>query len=445
MKAKKHDISVRELFRQKLESAEVIPDASVNARLMHKLAIREFFHFNPARFNIYYLGGILVAGISIAIILSSGTGKSDKLPDLNIPGEHRDTVGTINITYPIKNAVVQKSGTPNKYITGSIRNKPVIKPEISAVNKPVQTRISKGTDAIITHPGTNDSFTQKGLFTGPSKKNTILQGGNKSEELIFESSFTEGCAPLKILFHNKIVDFDSCRWTFGDGGSSDKKDPGWIFDVEGEYKVVLEVFGPDGLRETSSKIITVYPKPSARFELSPDKANLPDDEISFLNYSADAVKFNWDFGDGTTSELFEPTHRYEKFGNFNVRLIVSSEYGCSDSLIVVNAFSDSKYFIDFPNAFIPSTGGPTGGFYSSKSDEAAQVFHPANSGVGEYQLKIFSKLGLLIFESNDIYTGWDGYFNGQLCNPGVYIWKVRGNFINGEPFTKLGDVILLRN
>ena len=51
-------MSVRELFRRKLESAEVIPDPSVNAKLMRKLARREFIRFNPASFNAYYLGGI---------------------------------------------------------------------------------------------------------------------------------------------------------------------------------------------------------------------------------------------------------------------------------------------------------------------------------------------------------------------------------------------------
>jgi hypothetical protein len=98
-----------------------------------------------------------------------------------------------------------------------------------------------------------------------------------------------------------------------------------------------------------------------------------------------------------------------------------------------------------PNAFIPNTLGPTGGYYSEKSDEAAQVFHPVSSGVSDYQLKIFSKLGILIFESNDINIGWDGYFRGQMSDLGVYIWKVRGNFRNGEPFIKMGDVTLLRN
>jgi hypothetical protein len=65
--------------------------------------------------------------------------------------------------------------------------------------------------------------------------------------------------------------------------------------------------------------------------------------------------------------------------------------------------------------------------------------------VTEYQLKIFSKLGIPIYESNDINLGWDGYNKDQLCDAGVYIWKVRGNFRNGESFTKMGDLTLLVN
>jgi PKD repeat protein len=188
----------------------------------------------------------------------------------------------------------------------------------------------------------------------------------------------------------------------------------------------------------------VYPKPQARFEIATENDVATNYEMHFLNYSINAVQFRWDFGDGSASEVFEPGHRYSKFGNYNVRLVAYSEFGCSDSVTLFNALSGSQYFINFPNAFIPNTQGPTGGFYSSKSDEAAQVFHPSYSGVSDYQLKIFSKLGIQIFESNDINIGWDGYNNGQLCEPGVYIWKVRVKFRNGEPFTKMGDVTLLK-
>jgi hypothetical protein len=113
-------------------------------------------------------------------------------------------------------------------------------------------------------------------------------------------------------------------------------------------------------------------------------------------------------------------------------------------MTVTNAFSESGCFIEFPNAFIPNSNGPAGGYYTSKSDESAQIFHPVTSGVSEYQLRIFSRLGILIFETSDINIGWDGYHKGALCEPGVYVWKARGTYKNGESFVKTGDVMLIR-
>jgi PKD repeat protein len=221
------------------------------------------------------------------------------------------------------------------------------------------------------------------------------------------------------------------------------KDPEWIFDVEGEYKVSVKLYCSDGRVNYSSAIITVYPRPVAHFEFYPADATVPDDEIRFLNYSSNSTRFRWSFGDGSESEMFEPSHTYKEYGNYSVRLVAISEYGCSDSVTIANAYSASKYYIEFPNAFIPNGQGPTGGFYSTKSDEAAQIFHPSFFGVADYQLKIFSKRGVLIFESSDVSLGWDGYNDGQLCESGVYVWKVRGKFRNGEPFIKMGDVTLL--
>jgi PKD repeat protein len=286
---------------------------------------------------------------------------------------------------------------------------------------------------------------KKGLLNKVVIVSDKLMSSSKGGEKLFVSSVTEGCLPLKVRFISISHDIDSCRWSFGDGGLSFEKTPEWIFDVEGEYKVVLEIFTDNKMASTSSALIKVFPRPVANFEMSPVKATIPDDEIRFINYSTDAIKGLWDFGDGSNSELFEPQHKYDKYGNYNIKLTVFNEYGCTDSILVQNAFSGSKYFIEFPNAFIPNANGPTGGIYSQTSDELAQVFHPVSSGVTEYQLKIFSKMGILIFESNDISIGWDGYFNGQMSNSGVYIWKVRGKYRNGEPFTKMGDVTLLKN
>jgi len=77
-------MNVRELFRRKLDGAEIIPDPSVNARLMRKLARREFIRFNPARFNAYYLGGIMAAAFTAVVLFS--TDKENTDPQNNISG-----------------------------------------------------------------------------------------------------------------------------------------------------------------------------------------------------------------------------------------------------------------------------------------------------------------------------------------------------------------------
>jgi PKD repeat protein len=444
LKEEIEDMELRELFRSRLENAEVVPDPSVNSRLMRKLALREFMMYIPGRFNIYYLGGVLVAVIAAALILSSVNDTSAILTDDSLKAESTvktevpalpsgDSAGTKSVSSLVteKNSV-KTSKTPDL----KSENASGILKGLSVENTPVTP--VRNAEVILSVPE-NDMF-KKDLIDSDRLINSTR--GNENH---FVSSVSEGCVPLKVRFVITTGDIDSCRWIFGDGGSSFEKSPEWIFDVEGEYKIVLELYSSGKLIARSSSIVKVYPRPVANFEMRPEKAIIPDEEIHFINYSTDAVKFKWDFGDGRQSELFEPQHKYNKYGTYNIKLTAFTEYGCSDSLMVQNAFAGSEYFIDFPNAFIPDPNGPSGGIYSLKSDESANVFHPVYSGVTEYQLKIFSKLGILIFESNDINIGWDGYIKGQFSNSGVYIWKVRGKYRNGEPFTKMGDVTLLKN
>lgn len=436
-------MNVRELFRKKLDGAEIIPDPAVNAKLMRKLARREFIHFNPSRFNAYYLAGIVAVAVTAGILLF--TDKENSTPQDNVAGTDltENITGIKSFDVPEASAIIREAGNQlNTIVESVVSKKETGKDSESVID--IERKVLES----------ERSITPAGIINSVSNNAIVYDSGNETEKLLennikgddyIEVSALSGCVPLKLHFNVGVSSFDSCTWTFGDGGYSNKRSPDWIFDLDGEYKVVLNLYHEGKLQETSSTIINVYPRPQARFEITPEEAVLPDDEIRFLNYSANAIKYKWSFGDGNYSTLFEPNHRYAKYSNYNVKLVVSSEFGCSDSLIVVNAFSGSGYFINFPNAFIPNPGGPSGGFYSNKSDESGQVFHPTSSGVTDYQLRIFSKIGILIFESNDVNLGWDGYFKGQLANPGVYIWKVRGSYRNGEPFVKMGDVTLLRN
>lgn len=431
-------MDISELFRHKLEHAEVMPGPSFGTELMHKLARKEFMRFNPSRFNIYYLGLIVAGTIIAGLVIFSGHG-NDQKPSGSSPQGNNAASEFINIP---QGKAIEKNDVRAENLT--VKEKPEKKANELTLSQHEAKIVSDLKNNSVAPAGLNGTLSANTLFKGTTSDKT-LRAKFPDEEALFEPSVFSGCPPLKVHFSSKPGSFEKYIWSFGDGGYSEKQNPDWVFEMEGEYSVLLNALNSDGSTFTHSVLIKVYPKPEARFEISPAKAVIPDDEIRFLNYSAIANSFSWDFGDGTTSDLFEPKHRYQKFGNYNIRLLLTSEQGCKDSMVVYNAFAGSGSFIEMPNAFIPNPQGPSGGIYSAKSDESAEIFHPTSSGVTEYQLKIFSKIGILLFESNDVNIGWDGYFRGQLCNPGVYIWKIRGNYSNGEPFDKMGDLTLLKN
>lgn len=447
MKIKKNETGIKDLFRHKLEGAEIIPGPSVEDKLMKKLARKEFVRFNTSRFNIYYTGLIAAAAIITGILLLDNGKENDVKADDQLKTADSVIRNTLNI--PRGNVIVIP-GTENAVVgpTGTISDKQkTVTREQKEEQKMAGTVPENADQKKSTETVNSTKISQSDVLTviTPVNEAGKLRENTPGSAPLFEASSYSGCKPLKIHFRSNADPSGTFSWNFGDGGYSPKKETDWIFDVEGEYRVVLNVTTSDGKNLSHSQLITVYPRPVARFEISPENPVIPDDEIKFLNFSTNAIYYKWSFGDGTGSKLFEPKHRYQKFGNFDLRLSVESENGCTDSLIIANAFSGSGYFIDMPNAFIPNPEGPSGGVFSSKSDESAEIFHPKFSGVAEYQLRVFSRKSILIFESNDVNIGWDGYFKGQLSNPGVYIWKIRGKFANGEPFIKMGDVTLLKN
>jgi len=114
-----------------------------------------------------------------------------------------------------------------------------------------------------------------------------------------------------------------------------------------------------------------------------------------------------------------------------------------DSLFTNQTLTPPQHTIQFPNAFTPNSNGPTNGYYTPGIPNN-DVFHPVYKDVVEYYLNIYNRRGELIFESNDINVGWDGYINDRLTAQGVYIWKARGRYSNGQSFTKLGNVMLIK-
>jgi gliding motility-associated-like protein len=197
--------------------------------------------------------------------------------------------------------------------------------------------------------------------------------------------------------------------------------------------------GPCGDMNASINLL-IHPAPKANFSASADVANIPNDPIQFTNQSTGATSYYWNFGDGGFTNLTNPSHNYVTVGFYTVSLVATNQFKCTDT-----AYKDIKVISDiqFPNVFTPNVNGGNGGSYNPANLDN-DVFFPYTSGVVEYKLLIFNRWGELVFESQDINMGWDGYFNGKLCQQDAYVWKADVKFFDGRKYNKTGNVTLLR-
>jgi len=265
-----------------------------------------------------------------------------------------------------------------------------------------------------------------------------------------------GCSPLTMDINNTSLNTDTpgttYMWDFGDGGASTSKNPSYVYFTPGTYHVELVVKGPGGT-SNYSQVVNAYPSPKANFELSPTTVFVNDEKVRMFNLSQGADSYLWEFGDGDTSKVKDPYHKYLEEGIYDVTLwayinnvIDGVTITCSDKYVLSPGVTvEPAGVLRFSTVFTPNKDGeinmdhlPTGG------TEVDQFFYPPiREKVVGYKLQIFDRWGVLIFESRDINIPWNGYYHNKLCAQGVYIWYVEGKYANGTPFKKVGDVTLL--
>ena len=262
-------------------------------------------------------------------------------------------------------------------------------------------------------------------------------------------SIPSGCAPLYVVINNTSLNTDvpgtTYRWDFGDGSTSTAKNPTYTYFTPGDYIIGLIVTGPGGT-SMKSQIVHAYASPKAYFEVLPQQVYANDERVRCFNLSQGANSYLWDFGDGDTSSVKEPFHKYMDEGEYDITLWAYSANGCSDMYLLSPAVTVLPVGdLRFPNVFTPNKTGPIERTDLPTSGiEVDQFFYPpVREKVISYNLKIFNRWGVLIFESPDINIPWNGYYNGKLCQQGVYVWLVEGKYADGKPFRMAGNVTLL--
>jgi len=163
-----------------------------------------------------------------------------------------------------------------------------------------------------------------------------------------------GCMPYEVKFVNvSNVGVDvSYFWDFGDGTTSDEREPIHTFMETGVYCVTLTVSFYDGkeMELNFTERVIVYPLPVieestefiADFEVFDVSSSCNPNEVMFINKSQNFAALHWDFGDGFVTSEIEPIHLFLKAGSYNVTLTVFNEDGSSSISITKTVVIDKE-------------------------------------------------------------------------------------------------------
>lgn len=254
----------------------------------------------------------------------------------------------------------------------------------------------------------------------------------------FMPSPIAGCTPVIVDFTDQSITGSSCtyKWNFGDGSQSTDKNGNHIYSQPGDYSVshtVTDILGCSSTLEVANAV-SVYPLPTASFEFSPEKPATNTTPIKFSDESINATQWLWDFGDGLGGSNAEnPLHTYNDTGEYTIRLISITNKGCIDTAYrKIRLNGEFKIYI--PNAFTPN------------SDDINDKFFPIANGMNDFDMYIYNRWGLMLYQTNDLNKPWNGKVNGigTDCQNDVYIYKIYVRDYLDKTHEYIGKVTLVR-
>lgn len=254
-------------------------------------------------------------------------------------------------------------------------------------------------------------------------------------QITFVADTTTGCSSLEVTFNyydaslvDTVVTVD---WDFGNGQTATGKESQTVlYASDGIYTVSITINNNTTI--TRQAYIRVYPFPDATFVWS-DSVELGSYAVVFASVPQDPdsipYQYQWILEDGTLGDTRLLVHSFQAEGQYRAALIVSNQTGCADSSMrLVEVFD----VLDCANVFSPNNDGMNDYFVIN------------SNGVTIYNLQVFSRSGVKVFQAEAPVIMWDGRNqSGQELLPGTYYYIVKP--VQGTSrFEKTGFVELYR-
>lgn len=254
-----------------------------------------------------------------------------------------------------------------------------------------------------------DSYIKGAVSISPG--GTLLGLPNYTSNHYIESRFTvsdsQVCEGTPIYFYDKSSNYpEHYLWDFGDGNTSDLKNPIHSYSDKGSYYVTLTTSSYCEPIDTFGMFIQVTEELSV---VAYGDTTINKGDLAQIGVSTSATNISWNHNESLScSDCLYPKAKPEKTTTYYVS--VNNDLGCSgsDSVIV--------YVLSGCEAFIPSA-------FSPNSDHINDELCIANIDEGSY--KVYDRLGSLVFESDEMNKiCWDGknYFSQILSGNYTYIF-----------------------
>ncbi len=191
-------------------------------------------------------------------------------------------------------------------------------------------------------------------------------------------------------------------WNLGNGSFASAQNPVCQYAANGTYSVKLLITDKYGCMDSVTKrnYITIV-TPSVDFKISDSLSACPPLIVQTTDLSKDALTKTWDFGDGSSTASYNPTHFYSYPGHYTVTFTVASAGGCTVA-------KQRSVFIK----------GPTGTFRYSPLVGCNPVTSNFNAKTSDVTSIIWD------FNDGNVYNTKDTFAAHTYTYPGSYIPKL---------------------
>jgi gliding motility-associated-like protein len=151
----------------------------------------------------------------------------------------------------------------------------------------------------------------------------------------FAFNFLPDCKTVNFFGNTNVPGSLIWTWDFGDGNTGTGQNVMHAFpSTPNQFLVTLTITNPNVcggtfIRSRTIVFNRVTPTADFSFETNCNSLQVDFQDLSTIGAGAQIISRAWDFGDGNTSSLQNPSHVYAAYGTYHVRLVVESNDQCS--------------------------------------------------------------------------------------------------------------------